>query len=196
MQQLCRALQLSRAFVPAKRIAARRIQIGQPLVLKQQKQESLTCFIRFYLTVIVSLHQYVKNTEDREDSPDRASYNRAAETALMADLESCESYFFLLEDPEAFQSDYQILARPDGTLPEEEGRVEGPWALAWKDVPLLEAMDLGTYEEKAAGQTLTGSGRDLVLPLYLARRGFWTDKTVKNKEGCDALWNILTEGTR
>ena len=43
---------LRREFVPAKRIAARRIQIGQPLVLKQQKQESLTCFIRFYLTVV------------------------------------------------------------------------------------------------------------------------------------------------
>ena len=36
--------QLCRAFVLAKRIAAGLIQIGQPLVLKQQKQESLTCF--------------------------------------------------------------------------------------------------------------------------------------------------------
>ena len=43
--------QLCRAFVLAKRIAAGLIQIGQPLVLKQQKQESLTCFIRFYFTV-------------------------------------------------------------------------------------------------------------------------------------------------
>ena len=45
LQQLCRA------FVPVKRIDAGHIQIGQPLVLNQQKQESLTCFIRFYLTV-------------------------------------------------------------------------------------------------------------------------------------------------
>ena len=65
MQQLCKSIAsfqricsceenlfLRREFVPAKRIAARRIQIGQPLVLKQQKQESLTCFIRFYLTVV------------------------------------------------------------------------------------------------------------------------------------------------
>ena len=44
--------QLCREFVLAKRIAAGLIQIGQPLVLKQQKQESLTCFIRFYLTVL------------------------------------------------------------------------------------------------------------------------------------------------
>ena len=43
--------QLCREFILAKRIAAGLIQIGQPLVLKQQKQESLTCFIRFYLTV-------------------------------------------------------------------------------------------------------------------------------------------------
>ena len=45
--------QLCREFVLAKRIAAGLIQIGQPLVLKQQKQESLTCFIRFYLTVVI-----------------------------------------------------------------------------------------------------------------------------------------------
>ena len=43
--------QLCREYVLAKRIAAGLIQIGQPLVLKQQKQESLTCFIRFYFTV-------------------------------------------------------------------------------------------------------------------------------------------------
>ena len=43
--------QLCREFVLAKRIAAGLIQIGQPLVLKQQKQESLSCFIRFYFTV-------------------------------------------------------------------------------------------------------------------------------------------------
>ena len=47
--------QLCRACVFAKRIAARHTQIGQPLVLKQQKQESLTCFIRFYLTVFFYL---------------------------------------------------------------------------------------------------------------------------------------------
>ena len=49
--------QLCREFVLAKRIAAGLIQIGQPLVLKQQKQESLTCFIRFYLTVFFILDQ-------------------------------------------------------------------------------------------------------------------------------------------
>ena len=27
----------------------------------------------------------------------------------MADLDSCESYFFLLEDPEAFQAGYEVL---------------------------------------------------------------------------------------
>ena len=53
--------QLCRACVPAKRIAARHIQIGQPLVLKQQKQESLTCYIRFYLTVRNDDAESVKN---------------------------------------------------------------------------------------------------------------------------------------
>ena len=35
---------------------------------------------------------------------------------------------------------------------------------------------------------------DLVSGLYLAKRVFVTDKTVRYKEGCDRLWNIITEG--
>ena len=56
--------QLCRACVFAKRIAARHTQIGQPLVLKQQKQESLTCFIRFYLTVGHTKAWTIPGTED------------------------------------------------------------------------------------------------------------------------------------
>ena len=144
--------------------------------------------------VIASLHQYIKNTEGGEAARENASYNTATEAALMADMEDCESYFFLLEDPAGFERDYQILAHPDGTLP-AEGEKDGLYAIAWEDAPGLAAMDLGTYEEQAAGQTIKGSGNDLVRPLFLARRGFWTDKTVKHKEGCDALWEVLTKGS-
>ena len=33
----------------------------------------------------------------------------AANVKLLADLDSRESYFFLLEDPEKFQTDYEVL---------------------------------------------------------------------------------------
>lgn len=53
-----RALHLSREFVPAKRICSCEENCRQTYTdwtavsPKQQKQESLTCFIRFYLTVL------------------------------------------------------------------------------------------------------------------------------------------------
>jgi len=53
--------------------------------------------------VIVQLNQYpAGGTGD-------AMYAAASNVKLMADLDSCESYFFLLEDPEAFQENYEIL---------------------------------------------------------------------------------------
>ncbi len=36
-------------------------------------------------------------------------YNYASNVKVMADLESNESYFFLLEDPEEFQTGYEVL---------------------------------------------------------------------------------------
>ena len=37
----------------------------------------------------------------------------------MADLDSCESYFFLLEDPEGFQAGYEVLR--EDWFPVEDG---------------------------------------------------------------------------
>ena len=36
-------------------------------------------------------------------------YTAASNVKLMADLDACESYFFLLEDPEGFQKSYEVL---------------------------------------------------------------------------------------
>lgn len=44
------------------------------------------------------------------------------------------------------------------------------------------------------GQTVTGDSRALVSRLFLARRGFWTEKSAAYPEGCAALWDKLTEG--
>ena len=42
--------------------------------------------------------------------------------------------------------------------------------------------------------TAEGEAVRLVSGLYLARRGFWTEKTAAYPEGCAALWEKLTEG--
>ena len=62
--------------------------------------------------VTVRLNQYLSGQED-------VMYAAASNVKLMADLESCESYFFLLEDPEGFQRDYEVLQ--EDWLPLEDG---------------------------------------------------------------------------
>lgn len=54
--------------------------------------------------VVVRLNQYPSG-----GSGDDLMYAAASNVKLVADLDSCESYFFLLEDPEGFQTDYEIL---------------------------------------------------------------------------------------
>ena len=126
--------------------------------------------------VTVKLHQYVSAA----NSPDEDSvyYAYAASVTLMADLTDCESYFFLLEDPDGFQRDYRILRRLDGTLPAETDRDTANCYLALGDCPALASPEPG----------------DLPDRLYLARRGFWTDETAKYPEECDLLWEALTKG--
>ena len=52
--------------------------------------------------IVMQLNQYLSVQED-------AMYTAAANVKLLADLDGRESYFFLLEDPEQFQADYEIL---------------------------------------------------------------------------------------
>ena len=53
--------------------------------------------------VVVSLRQYPSNAGVD------AGMATTAEVQIMADIMECESYFFLLEDPEGFQADYEVL---------------------------------------------------------------------------------------
>ena len=93
--------------------------------------------------VVVRLNQYPTG-----GSGDDLMYAAASNVKLMADLDACESYFFLLEDPEGFQADYEVL--------------QGDWF----------PVENG---------------------LFLARRAFWEDRTVRYMDECGALWAALRE---
>ncbi len=54
--------------------------------------------------VVVQMNQYLTGQNGGD-----LMYAAAGEVRLMADLNACESYFFLLEDPEAFQKQYEVL---------------------------------------------------------------------------------------
>lgn len=137
--------------------------------------------------VVVRLHQYTVSNAD-------ASVSVSATTALLGDLLECESYFFLLEDPEQFQADHHILCRLDGSLPPEGSRSAEGMYLEWGECPALAALPLGEYSYRFIDRTVTGSSRELVSGLSLARRGFRTEKTAAYPEGCETLWHRLTEG--
>lgn len=139
-------------------------------------------------SVVVRLAQYASS-----DGAD-AQTVMAAEVRLMADLTECESYFFLLEDPEQFQQKYGSLRRLDGSLPTDgNDSAEGAY-LAWDQCPVLAQMDLGEYSYALMGGTASGSSNELLSGLYIARRGFWTEEEAPYPEGCNALWEKITEG--
>lgn len=119
--------------------------------------------------VIVQVHPYV-DMADSSDS-DQPGYAYAASVKLMADLEACESYFFVCDDPETLHANYDILANASGAI-------AGP----------SDALDCRLVLDALAADHPELQG------LVFTRRGFWQDRTCKYKDQCDALWAKLTEG--
>ena len=118
----------------------------------------------------------------------------AAGTSLLGDLLECQSYFFLLEDPERFQEEYHSLCRLDGSLPADYDNSVDEACVAWSQCPVLTANDLGTYSYSLLGETFAGDNSPLVEPLFLWRRGLWTEKKTKYNEGGVAVWKRIKEG--
>lgn len=140
--------------------------------------------------VVVQLNQYVMGDSTGEG----AVYAYAGSTRLMADLDACDSYFFLLEDPAAFQANYQVLRRLDGSLPAETDRDDADCWIAWSGCPVLRELPLGPYSEKILNQEIRGDSQERLSSLFVARRGFWTDRTCAYAQECDALWDTMTRG--
>ena len=66
------------------------------------------------------------------------------------------------------------------------------WNALHQIKPDYQIAYVGTYA--LLGRTASGSSDDLLSGLYIARRGFWTEKTAPYPEGCEALWEKITEG--
>lgn len=121
--------------------------------------------------ISVAVNQYVRYATGDSDT---LYYAQAAEAQLIGDIESCDSYFFLLEDVERFQESMRVLCNLDGSLPSDsDGSAEG------KYIPVSDCPALAALQEELGG-------------LALARRGFWTGKTTKYADGCALLWDSLT----
>ena len=123
--------------------------------------------------VIVQINQYTSST---------AEIKYSSNIKLLADITECESYFFLLENPDKFQQEYEILDYNTGLY-------------AWKSCPVLTGLELGEYSTQLLNETITGDNQNILNNLYFARRCFSPDNlnTVDNIDGCEKLWELLTK---
>ena len=139
--------------------------------------------------VIVQINQYVGDSKTTD--VEAAYYQYASEITLIGDISDCESYLFLLEDPQNFQREYQLLALPDGSCPDETDYSVEDKVIVWAQCPLLTEMELGSYTETTMGQTTTGSNQELLAGLSLGRRCFYTDAVTDHLQECIDLWDML-----
>ena len=123
---------------------------------------------------LVRVNQFI--TAGPEQTPDEAFTSYGSEVKLMGDISACESYFFLTDDPKTLQRNFQILANPDGSCPDEEDYSAEGKTVLWSECPALPEMDPG-------------------FDLSLGRRCFYSDKAVDSLSQCDELWNTIT-GTK
>lgn len=140
-------------------------------------------------SVVVQINQYIDGNSSTD--AEMVYYEYASEVSLIGDISSCESYFFLMDDPERFQNEYQILALPDGSCPDEKDYSAEGKILAWTDCPALAQTDLGSYEVMVAGQTVSGDIQELLSGFFLGRRCFYNDDMTENAAQCAALWDTL-----
>lgn len=141
-------------------------------------------------TVTVAVTQYVTaNSADLEN----ATYAYAAEMSMLADITEGFSFFFLIEDPEAFQRNYQILARPDGSMPEETDYGAMDKVYRWADCPVLAGLELGSYTDRYLDITETGSSQELLSELYVGIRYFYDPKAAQEHSYNLPLWLVMTK---
>ena len=139
--------------------------------------------------VIVQINQYFNDSNTTD--VDTAYYQYASEITLIGDISDCESYLYLLEDPQDFQRQYQLLALPDGSCPDKADYSVEDKVIVWSDCPVLADMNLGSYTETSIDGTITGDNAELLAGLSLGRRCFYTDAVTDNLQECSELWDML-----
>lgn len=128
--------------------------------------------------VTVRIKQFI--VSDTGVPGEDVAYGRTAEIALLTDISEGESYFFLVQYPEEFQRDFQLMAHMDGSPSADDDF--GVWdkVCRWGDCPVLMSLEVED------GSRLEG--------LYLGRRCFIDPGMKANCPENQALWETLTAG--
>lgn len=137
--------------------------------------------------IIVQINQYINYAADTGAS----YYGYTSEIPLIGDISNCESYFFLMDDPERFQLEFQALASPDGSCPDHNDySIEGK-VTAWTDCPALSAMMSDTRPSAGSDAGQPSINQELFSGLYFGRRCFYNGTTAENADKCSELWDFI-----
>ena len=124
--------------------------------------------------VLVQIRQYIV--------PDDSSADEDMVTSqLTTDINACESYFFILENPEDFQYTFGLLQYLNGALPALDD-----YSADGKTIPLSRSK---LFADALSG--LDAGSAEFMGSLSIGVRGFWTGKTCENPEENAALWQML-----
>lgn len=137
--------------------------------------------------IIVQINQYI----NYGSNADTAYYGYASEIPLIGDISNGESYFFLIDDPERFQIEFQVLASSDGSCPDlTDYSIEGK-VIAWADCPALSAMVPDTCSSAGSDTGQSFTNQQLFSELYFGRRCFYNGTTTEHADKCSELWDFI-----
>lgn len=140
--------------------------------------------------IIVQINQYISNAPETGTD----YYGYASGIPLIGDISDCESYFFLMDDPERFQLAFQVLAFPDGSCPARTDYSAEGKVILWTDCPALSSTEPDMKPAVESDPALSKNGQEYFSGLYLGRRCFYTDTTTENADQCNELWNTIYHG--
>lgn len=134
--------------------------------------------------VTIQVNQYASDHSYADT--EAVYYAMVSEVTLMSDITNCESYFFLMENPDTFQRQQQVLANPDGSRPDHADYSADGKVILWSDCPALSEIT-ALVEAKAPGS------REILSGLYLGRRCFSDNNNARTKhaEQCSELWDWI-----
>lgn len=141
--------------------------------------------------VLVRIEQYVMSPQTES-----AQTLLGTQARLTGDFSTCRFVCFFLEDPASFQEKYEMLAYPDGRIPEEDAPPSEKLWYAWKDCPVLTDMDLGSANLGGVDQEILVENQQLLSQLFIGRGVFMDGWESENLGDYAALWEAMTAGAK
>ncbi len=133
--------------------------------------------------VQVRIQQYnllPEEITDPQQLEQAAERSYAVAMQIQTNLQTAESVIFLLEDPAAFQAEYEALGEH----------------YLWKNCPELQKLELGNFRLTGLMTPVEGSNQALLGEFTIAQRLFFNNEQSPAIFGANRLFDLLTEGAK